>query len=124
MPFVLALDIGTKRTGVACADSSTGVAVVLPTLLHDAPEELVEAVCRLADERKVQELVVGLPLLPSGERGAQARLVEEVVQALKERGLQVSVLDERFSSPRGPSQDPDAEAACTMLLTYFQRRGS
>jgi putative Holliday junction resolvase len=123
MTALLALDVGTKRTGMACADSATGVPVVLPTLVHSSQEELVEAVCNVAKERKVQELVIGLPLLLSGKHGAQARIVTEVASALQKRGFVVHILDERFSSPRGPSKDPDAEAACSILLTYFQLGG-
>lgn len=115
MARILALDIGTKRTGVAFLDEDIAVPLPLSTIQHRSVSDLLSQVAALMQERKIDRLIVGLPLLPSGERGKQARLVEEVAERMQERGWTVTLKDERYTSPRGKTDDPDAIAALNLL---------
>lgn len=122
MPAVLALDVGARRTGVALADERTQVPVALDSIRHANTDELVSAVITLLKERGVDSVVCGLPLLPSGEEGSQCRFVRSVADLLTAKGVPVSLLDERYSTPRGTESDGDAAAACQLLLTFLDRR--
>jgi putative Holliday junction resolvase len=120
---ILALDVGVRRTGVAFADQVSGVAVSLPTIAHRTPEELGRAVKRLIEERSADTLVIGIPFLPSGETGAQARHVREAAAAWDlSTDITVVEIDERYSTPREPGAEPDAEAACALLQTFLDRQ--
>lgn len=115
MARLLALDIGTKRTGVAFLDEEVNIPLPLSTLHHTDTEELLSQVSSLITERRIDELIVGLPLLPSGAEGAQARLVRAVAQQMQSRGWRVTLKDERYTTPRGKTADPDAIAALNLL---------
>lgn len=128
----LALDIGTRRTGVAFADDANGIPLPLDTIKHASVDELIPAVVEIVRARDVQEVVVGHPLLLSGEVGSQAAFVESVAEKLRTQGMNVTLFDERFSTPqfavpdqaqKTPASDPDSAAACQILLTILQRKG-
>lgn len=118
----LALDIGLRRTGVAYCDAATGVSIVLDTLIHKSEDELVRLVLALIEGKKVHTVVCGLPLLPGGEEGSQCTHVHSIVDALQDHGVHVCLLDERYSTPKLPGIDPDAAAACQLLLTFLDRQ--
>jgi len=116
MAHILALDIGTKRTGVAYLDESVGIPLPLESIAHGNDRELVQAVQALVTGRGVDRLIVGLPRLPGGEEGKQASLVRKTVGALERAtGLTVTFIDERYSTPRTTERDPNAEAAWNIL---------
>jgi len=119
---VLALDLGAKRTGVALLSPGTDVPVMLPTLTHESLAELAPQLQRLLAERNVATLVVGLPLLLSGEEGEQAVTVRQWVAEFQlPPDVQIFYIDERFTTPRGPQTSNDAEAALTVLQTWLER---
>ncbi|MDO8468612.1 MAG: Holliday junction resolvase RuvX [Candidatus Peribacter sp.] len=115
MTRILAIDLGTKRTGVAYLDEDIQIPLPLETLHHDSVSSLVEQLALLIAERHIDRLIVGLPLLPSGEEGSQARLVRSVFEQMVSRGWSVTLKDERYTTPRGKSADPDALAALNLL---------
>lgn len=95
---VLALDLGDVRIGVAISDPERRLAVPLGTIRTGAPEDL-KAVSMLVRENDVSLVVVGHPLLLSGEPGARAHHAEEFAHALRQL-LDVAVVlhDERLST--------------------------
>ena len=124
MQRFLALDIGNRRTGVAYTDEESAVPVPLATLKHNSIIELAKMVETLISDRSITTLVVGLPLLPSGEEGAQTQCVRDAVAEFRlPPAVKVVFLDERYTTPRGAHTDPDACAACTLLLTHLSRLG-
>lgn len=95
---VLGLDLGDVRIGVAISDVDRRLAVPLGTIHTGAPADL-KAVSSLVREHDVTLVVVGHPLLLSGEAGDRARHAEAFTEAL--RGvLEVPVVlqDERLST--------------------------
>ncbi len=117
----LALDIGTRHTGTAYLDDAVGIPLPLDTVHHVSVDALIDAVLRIIKDRQIEKVIVGLPLLLSGEEGSQSRFVRTIAEMLEKRGLTVNFVDERFSSPRskGKSQafDGDAAAACQILAS-------
>ncbi|ALM09818.1 MAG TPA: Holliday junction resolvase RuvX [Candidatus Peribacter riflensis] len=121
MARLLALDIGTKRTGVAYLDDAVGVPLPLDTLQHRSTAALVAQLEQLIRARSIDQLIIGLPLLPSGEEGSQARLVRSVAAEIGSLGLPILLKDERYTTPRGPQSDPDAIAALNLLSTVIPK---
>lgn len=95
---VLGLDLGDVRIGVAISDPERRLAVPLGTIHTGAPADL-KAVASLVRDNEVSLVVVGHPLLLSGEAGDRARHAEAFVDALRSV-LEVPVVlqDERLST--------------------------
>jgi len=102
---ILGLDLGGRRVGVAISDPEGRIAHPLTQIEVRGRRDLVAAVARLVAREGAERLVIGMPLLESGERGEQARRTEAAVAAIREAlAVPVAVWDERFSTS-------DAEAA-------------
>jgi putative Holliday junction resolvase len=96
---VLALDVGSRRIGVALSDPTRTLATPLTTLRAQPLAQVLERIAQLAREHEAVELVVGLPLTLSGEIGPQAKLVEAFVAALRAVvSLPIHTFDERLTS--------------------------
>jgi putative Holliday junction resolvase len=96
---ILAVDWGERRIGLALSDPRGVIATGLPTLVVRGPKEALEQVARVAAEREAERIVVGLPLLLSGQRGTAAHAAERFAAALAERtALRVDTYDERLTS--------------------------
>ncbi|WP_225885307.1 Holliday junction resolvase RuvX [Leptolyngbya sp. KIOST-1] len=95
----LGLDIGRRRIGVAGCDGTGLIATGLTTLYRRSFAELIADIRQIVQERRVQTLVVGLPLTMDGEEGAQARQVRRLAGGLAQAlNLPVVYVDERLSS--------------------------
>jgi putative transcription antitermination factor YqgF len=70
---LLGVDLGTRRVGLAVADTATGEVRPMATLRR-APsvERDAERIVRFIDEQRIDELIVGLPLNMDGSEGEQA----------------------------------------------------
>jgi len=102
---VLAVDWGERRLGLALSDALGITAQPLePIVLRpgDKTASNVHAlrdIVALAEEHAVSRIVLGLPLLLSGEKGEAARAVEAFADALRARvSAAVELWDERFTS--------------------------
>ena len=124
MSVLLGIDAGTRRTGVAFADTKAGFVMALDTIRHKTPEELVTRITELAKAKHASEIIIGLPRLPQGEEGRQAHLVRDLVELLKNAlSLTITLIDERYSTHGTASGvDPDAKAACEMLSVVLDQR--
>lgn len=112
----LSLDIGNRRTGVAFADTDEGIPPIsLETISHQSFDDLADQIESIVTENGIHELVLGLPLLPSGDEGAQAGIVRDAAQILEEIGIPLSFVDERYSTAGSQGSDPDASAAIAIL---------
>jgi putative Holliday junction resolvase len=126
----LAFDVGMRRTGAAFLDENIGIPLPLETIRHHSVEELLEAALPLIAARKTDKVILGLPLLPSGEEGSQSAFVRSVGNQLEAQGIAVEYRDERYSTPRRHSDkaarhspppsayDGDAAAACSLLSGF------
>lgn len=95
---VLGLDLGDVRIGVAISDAGRRLAVPLGTIHTGAPGDM-KAVASLVREHGVTVVVVGHPLLLSGEAGSRARHAEAFADALRSiLDIPVVLHDERLST--------------------------
>jgi putative Holliday junction resolvase len=128
---VLAVDLGTRRTGFAISDPKGTLALALPTLENVAAVD----VATLAEEQGAEEVVVGLPLNMDGTAGPSAKRALEFIAELKlHLAVPVVPWDERLSTQEGQerlrqagldrkdrARRADVAAAIVILESYLRR---
>ena len=97
---VLALDVGTRRLGVAVSDPTGTVASPLAAVPRRTPGEDAAALAALAAEHEAATLVVGLPKTLDGREGPAARAVRAYLDELRPLlpNLAFELADERLST--------------------------
>lgn len=97
---VLAVDVGTRRIGVAVSDPTGTVASPLATVPRRTPAEDAKALAALAAEHAATTLVVGLPVTLAGRVGPAAKAVRAWLDELAPLlpGLDLQLADERLST--------------------------
>lgn len=135
VPRILAVDWGERRIGLAVSDPQGIIATGLRTLVVRGAADAIARIAAIATERETERIVVGLPLLMSGERGEAAESAQRFADALAARtGLRVDTYDERLTSAlserrlrevgtrRGRARTRvDEGAAVALLESYLSR---
>ncbi len=99
MGRILGVDYGTKRVGIAISDPMGMLATPLSVETIRTVEEAIAAVCRIACDRGVVRIVVGIPINMNGTSGSMALEAGKFVELLKTAsGLPVDITDERLST--------------------------
>lgn len=99
MGRILGIDYGTKRVGVAISDPMGMLATPLSVETVQTVEEAIKVVCRIAKERGVVKIVVGIPINMNGSSGPMALEAGKFVELLRNAsGLPVDITDERLST--------------------------
>ncbi|MCP4262145.1 MAG: Holliday junction resolvase RuvX [Planctomycetes bacterium] len=132
----LAIDYGTKRTGLAICDSAETIAS--PLAVIQGQKELIKKISEVVEKEEIEAVVLGLPLNMDGSEGAQSKLVLKFGKQLQ-NGLKIPVLlqDERLSSfsaeeklasanyTRGKRKKRiDAVAAAEILESFLEQNKS
>lgn len=95
----LAIDLGTRRVGLALSDAGGRFATPLEVVQVTAPEQATERALQVVQSEGVERIVIGLPLNMDDSLGPAARLTIEWGRQLAARsGRPVLFLDERLSS--------------------------
>ena len=81
MPL-MALDVGSKRIGVALADPSGTFALPIAVLQRSNIRDDLRAIAELLQEYGAREVVIGDPLRLSGERGPASENMDRFVERL------------------------------------------
>ncbi len=93
----LAIDYGTKRTGLAICDS--GETIASPLTVIQGQKELLKKIAEVVETEKVEAVVLGLPLNMTGSESSQTKLVLKFAGQLKDHlHIPVHLQDERLSS--------------------------
>lgn len=94
---VLAIDYGTKRTGIAVSDPLRIIAGGLTTV---ETKELEGWLAQYMAKNDVTTIVVGKPMQPDGQPSDTWRFVQPLVARLKRAypDKEVTLYDERFTS--------------------------
>jgi putative Holliday junction resolvase len=129
---ILAIDPGLRRIGLAVSDGLGITAQGLDTFDTKCGTAFLDHVSELVAELDVGEIVVGHPLMSSGEEGSSSRMARELADQLRSRiGVVVTMWDERYSSQeakrvvRGSKADKgavDKVAAIIILQSYLDFR--
>ena len=133
---IMALDVGTKRIGVAVADDGAAFAFPAGTIVRTALRQDLARIHDYIERYAVSELVIGDPLTLSGERGLAAAEIDRFVEKLR-AGFQGRIhrVDERMTTAQATKsliaadvsrkkrkKVVDALAATLMLETFLARR--
>jgi putative Holliday junction resolvase len=81
--YILALDVGQRRIGVALANSIARMASPLTTLIND--EDLFDKLKELIEENHVDTVVIGLPRGLEGQETAQTTYVREFSKTFQDK---------------------------------------
>lgn len=96
---IMALDVGTKRIGVALSDPLRITAQGLQTFHRTALAKDIKGLWDLIRTYEVSELVVGLPKNMDGSIGFKAQEVQEFVDQLTiNEDIKVTWVDERLTT--------------------------
>jgi putative Holliday junction resolvase len=93
----LAIDYGTKSTGLAICDPSE--TIVSPLAVFSSGKDLAAKIIEIIKAESVSAIVFGLPLNMDGSSGAQAKIVQDFAGNLvKMVTVPVYLQDERLST--------------------------
>ena len=93
----LAIDYGSKHTGLAICDHDEMLASPL-TVIH-GQKELLKKIVDVVKSENVEAIVLGLPLNMNDSQGPQAKIVFQFAEQLKENvNIPVHFQDERLST--------------------------
>jgi len=93
----LAIDYGTKHTGLAICDPAETIAS--PLTVIEGQKELLKKIADIVDAENVEAVVLGLPLNMDDSTGPQAKLIFEFADQLKNLlDIPIHFQDERLSS--------------------------
>jgi putative Holliday junction resolvase len=132
----MALDVGSKRIGVAVADPTGAFALPVGTIERTNLNEDLRRIAEFVASYAVDELVVGDPIALSGERGIAAQKMDAFVEHLRRvYPGEIHRVDERMTtaqvtksliaadvSRRRRKSVVDQMAAALILETYLARR--
>ena len=119
----LALDFGTRRTGVAVGNRLLRTATPQATIRAQGAAQLAEVETRVR-QWQPDALVVGVPFHPDGASHDNTVRARKFARRLRARlKLPVFEVDERYSTTEAIAEgaaDPDAGAACIILEQFLR----
>jgi putative Holliday junction resolvase len=96
---ILALDVGTKRIGVAISDPAESFAMPVAMLERKNQREDFARIAELIESYAATEVVVGDPITLAGERGIAAQAMDGFVERLRAHfGGPIHRVDERLTT--------------------------
>ena len=129
----MALDIGTKRIGIALSDYLQVIATPHSTIPRVPEDKAVETIAKLAKENRVEKIVIGVPINMDGTLGFQAQDCIDFSQKIL--GFDIIQEDERLTSEEAENRLRarkidfrknkglvDMESASIILEQYLSRK--
>ena len=134
---ILALDLGSRRIGVAVSDPLGITAQGLATIQRLNSRSDMAGLLELVRQYDVETILLGQPLNMSGNAGRQAQKAEAFAEQLRRRfHIEVILWDERLTSAEAQrvlkasgvsiekrQQAVDRMAAVLLLQSYLDRQG-
>ena len=133
MHKLMALDVGTKRIGIALSDYLQVIATAHSTIPRVPEDKAIETIVNLAKDNRVEKIIIGVPINMDGTQGFQAQ--DCINFAQKILGFDIIFEDERLTSDeaeqrlRARKKDfrknkglVDMESACVILEQYLSRK--
>ena len=130
MHKIMALDVGTKRIGVALSDYLQVIANPCTCIQREPEQKAIEEITKIAKENRVEKIVVGVPYNMDGTLGFQGENCIEFSQKLI--GFDIILDDERLTSVEAEERLKsrkvdfrknkglvDIESACIILEQYL-----
>ena len=132
----LAIDYGTKHTGLAICDPAETIAS--PLAVADGSKELLKKITEVVESENIGAIVVGLPLNMDDTQGQQVKIVFRFAEQLKQVvHIPIHFQDERLSSfsaeeklasadfsRKKKKKRLDAIAAAEILETFLEQKNA
>ena len=94
--IILGIELGKARTGVAVCARAELLASPLCVIHERSKDRLLERIAQLSEERRAEQIALGLPKNMDGSEGESAQNAREFGALLQEKtGLPVAFVDER-----------------------------
>ncbi len=132
MHKIMALDVGTKRIGIALSDYLQVIATPHSFISREPENKAIEQIVQIAKENRVEKIVVGLPVNMDDSVGFQAQNCIDFSQKIS--GFDIIFEDERLTSEEAENRLRsrkidfrknkglvDMESACVILEQYLSR---
>lgn len=129
---IVGLDVGTRRIGVAIADTNVRIAVPKTTVIVNNGFEFAE-IARIARANNTNWFVLGMPRSNEGNQTAQSKYVKQFANSLKNAipGAKIRFQDESLTSVEAEKrlksrkkgykkEEIDAEAATIILQDFIE----
>ncbi|MBU2492631.1 MAG: Holliday junction resolvase RuvX [Bacteroidetes bacterium] len=96
----LSIDYGSKRVGIAITDPLKMFAYPLVTIINDS--KFWEKFLNIFNEFDVEKIILGYPLLKSGDKSKSTFLVEGFKKELEKKlkDIPIELVDESYSSQK------------------------
>jgi putative Holliday junction resolvase len=132
----LAIDYGTKRTGLAICDPAETIASPLGVI--EGQKDLINKIADVVEKENVEAIVLGLPLNMDDSTGPQAKLIFQFGEQLEKLlVIPVHFQDERLSSfgaeeklasaeftRKKKKKHLDAVAAAEILQAFLEQKNT
>ena len=116
--IILSVDLGDSRTGVAVCDKLEMLASPVTVIHERYVPNILREICRIADEKKAEQIVVGYPKNMNGSVGERAEKCAAFAKELAESsGIETVLWDERLTTV-------SAHYALNETKTYGKKRKS
>ena len=128
---LLGIDVGEARVGLAISDELAMTCRPYGFVLRS---QAFQKIKETIEQEEIQGLVVGIPLLASGDEGSQVKDVRSFSKSLSEEiELPIDFVNEHLSSneaeqrlrqlgePRPKKGSIDAMSACIILESFIER---
>ena len=134
---VIGIDYGEVRIGVSCSDDLCMFSHPLETI-HVKKIDPIKRIIEIAEEEKIQAVVIGMPRNLDGSYGSAAKKVESFLKKIKTVLPEVQVVeqDERFTTTvaqkklqdtghtvKSSRQIIDEVAAVEILQSFLDQNG-
>ena len=129
---IMALDVGTKRIGVALSDFLHVIATPHSCIQRQPEDKALEEIQKIAKENHVEKIIVGLPKNMDGSIGFQGQDCIDFSQKIA--GFDIILEDERLTSEEAEERLRarkvdfrknkglvDIESACVILEQFLGR---
>ena len=130
MHKIMALDIGTKRIGIALSDFLQVIATPHSYISRVPEDKAIDEIVKIAKENRVEKIVIGVPVNMDGTLGFQAEDCIKFSQKIS--GFDIIQEDERLTSEEAEERLRsrrvdfrknkglvDMESACVILEQYL-----
>ena len=129
---LMALDVGTRRIGVALADSTVKISIPFTTIeVDDESSSEIEQINEIIIREEIDTLVIGLPRNQSGEETAQSSYTKKKYKNFELSVDKIEFQDESLTSVQAENLlksykkpyskgDIDMTAASIILQDYLE----
>jgi putative Holliday junction resolvase len=98
MSRILAIDLGSKRVGLAMTDPLRMIASPFKTLPYRSDKQLITVVLAIVEANAVETVVIGLPLHEDSTESEGSTRSRSFAAKLNRNGIDTVLWDERYTS--------------------------